>query len=130
MWGKYNHTQMQNKIKMKSIRTMCKSKISRATITELKRDYEGSITIDQKLMDTADILPNEKVQIVNLNNGNRIETYVIPGERRSGTVCLNGASAMKGSVGDVITIASYILVDEQEARELLSTLADKLNVLY
>lgn len=94
-------------------RMMMKSKIHRATVTEANLQYVGSITIDSELMEQADILPNEKVQIVNNNNGARFETYVIPGERHSGVICLNGAAARQVQVGDQVIIISYgVLTDE------------------
>lgn len=94
-------------------RTMMKSKIHRAIVTEANLKYVGSITIDEDLIEAADILPNEKVQIVNNNNGARLETYVIPGERGSGTICLNGAAARLVQVGDEVIIISYgIFTDE------------------
>ncbi len=97
---------------------MHKSKLHKARVTEANLNYEGSITIDEDLMEEADIFANEKVQIVNNNNGERIETYVIPGERGSGVICLNGAAARKAEVGDTIIIISYGLVDDKEARSL------------
>src|SRR5574344_2990121 len=84
-----------------------KSKIHRATVTDANLNYEGSITIDEDLMDAANIFLNEKVSIVNNNNGERFETYVIKGERGSGTICLNGAAARKVHKGDVVIIMSY-----------------------
>ena len=98
-------------------RTMMKSKIHRAKVTEANLNYVGSITIDEGLMETADILPNEKVQIVNNNNGERFETYVIKGERDSGVICLNGAAARLVQPGDRVIIISYGLVDNREAME-------------
>lgn len=98
-------------------RTMLKSKIHRATVTEANLNYVGSITIDEKLMEAADILPNEKVQIVNNNNGARFETYVIEGPRDSGMICLNGAAARLVQPGDKIIIISYALIDGREAAE-------------
>lgn len=95
---------------------MCKAKISNAGITAAELHYEGSITIDQKIIDAAGILPFEKVQVVNLNNGNRFETYVISGTSGSGEVCLNGPAARQGYVGDRIHIISYALMDPQEAK--------------
>ncbi|MCX7920685.1 MAG: aspartate 1-decarboxylase [Clostridia bacterium] len=95
--------------------TLMKSKIHRARVTEANLDYVGSITIDEDLMDSADILKNEKVQIVNNNNGNRFETYVIPGERGSGMICLNGAAARLVHPGDIIIIISYGQFDRKEA---------------
>ncbi|WP_274364629.1 aspartate 1-decarboxylase [Paenibacillus thermotolerans] len=97
-------------------RTMMKSKIHRATVTEANLNYVGSITIDEDLMDAADIWANEKVQIVNNNNGARLETYVIPGPRGSGTICLNGAAARLVQPGDVVIIISYAAMTEEEAR--------------
>ncbi len=96
-------------------RTMLKSKIHRATVTEADLNYVGSITLDEALMEAADILENEKVQIVNNNNGARFETYVIKGSRGSGTVCLNGAAARLVQPGDRIIIISYVMVDNREA---------------
>lgn len=84
-----------------------KSKIHRVTITEANLNYIGSITIDEDLMDAANLIENEKVQVVNVNNGERIETYVIKGKRDSGVICLNGPAARKGMAGDVVVIISY-----------------------
>ena len=95
--------------------SVCKSKIHRATLTEANLDYEGSITIDADLMEAADIVENEKVQIANISNGERLETYVIKGKSGSGVICLNGAAARKGNVGDLIIIISYGLVNKEEA---------------
>lgn len=95
-------------------RFMCKSKIHRATVTDANLNYVGSITIDEDLMDAADLLPYEKVQIVNNNNGNRFETYIITGKRGSGTICLNGAAARLVQPGDIIIIIAYAQVDEKE----------------
>jgi aspartate 1-decarboxylase len=97
-------------------RTMMKSKIHRATITEADLDYVGSITIDRDLMDAADLLPNEKVQVVDNDNGARLETYVIEGPRGSGVICLNGAAARLVHPGDTIIIISYADLDDAEAR--------------
>ncbi|TCS93360.1 aspartate 1-decarboxylase [Hazenella coriacea] len=97
-------------------RTMMKAKIHRATVTEANLQYVGSVTIDEDLLDQVDILPNEKVQIVNNNNGARLETYVIPGERGSGTICLNGAAARLVQPGDQVIIISYAWMDEATAR--------------
>lgn len=93
-----------------------KSKIHRATVTEANLNYKGSITIDENLIDAANLLVNEKVYIVNNNNGERFETYVIRGNRGSGIVCLNGAAARKVQVGDVIIIMSYALMTPEEAK--------------
>ncbi len=95
---------------------MVKSKIHRVTVTESNIDYIGSITIDQDLMDAANILPGERVFIVDNNNGERFDTYTIPGERGSGMVCLNGAAARKVLVGDIIIIMSYALMPFDEAK--------------
>jgi len=98
------------------LRTICKSKIHMATVTDANLKYIGSITIDSKLLEAADILPNEKVQIVNLNNGQRFETYVIKGETNSGAICMNGAAARWAQVGDNIIIISYLLMEQKDAR--------------
>ena len=94
--------------------TVYKSKIHRATVTEADLNYIGSITIDEELMDAANVYEHERVQIVNVNNGERIETYVIKGERGSGIVCLNGPAARKVHVGDVIIIISYCQLTIEE----------------
>jgi aspartate 1-decarboxylase len=93
-----------------------KSKIHRAKVTQAELNYVGSITIDEDLIEAANIIPNEKVQIVNNNNGARFETYVIRGERGSGTVCLNGATARLAQVGDIVIIMSYAYMEAEEAR--------------
>lgn len=98
--------------------TMMKSKIHRATVTEANLNYMGSITIDTALLEAARILPGEKVQVVNNNNGERLETYVIAGAAESGVICLNGAAARLVQPGDVIIIISYGLVTEEEAKRL------------
>ena len=97
-------------------RTMMKSKIHRAVVTEANLHYVGSITIDEDVMDAVDILPNEKVQVVNNSNGARLETYVIPGPRGSRTICLNGAAARLVQPGDVVIIISYAMMTDEEAR--------------
>ncbi|MEJ3718984.1 aspartate 1-decarboxylase [Paenibacillus polymyxa] len=97
-------------------RTMMKSKIHRATVTEANLNYVGSITIDEDLMETSDLLENEKVQIVNNNNGARLETYVIPGPRGSGVICLNGAAARLVQPGDTVIIISYASMSNEEAK--------------
>lgn len=94
-----------------------KSKIHRAVITEANLNYVGSITIDEDLIQAANIIENEKVQVVNVNNGERLETYVIRGKRGSGICCLNGPAARKGMVGDVIVIVSYASMDFDEAKK-------------
>ncbi|MBB3151802.1 aspartate 1-decarboxylase [Paenibacillus endophyticus] len=98
-------------------RTMMKSKLHRATVTEANLNYVGSITIDENLMEAANIWENEKVQIVNNNNGARFETYVITGERGSGVICLNGAAARQVQPGDQVIIISYAMMTDDEARE-------------
>jgi aspartate 1-decarboxylase len=100
------------------MRTILKSKIHRAHVTESNLFYEGSITIDSDLMHKADIVEGEKAEVYNLNNGQRLETYAIPGEAHSGVVCLNGPSARGTCVGDEVIIASYVLVDEKEAKTI------------
>ncbi|MCF8359410.1 MAG: aspartate 1-decarboxylase [Prolixibacteraceae bacterium] len=95
---------------------VCKSKIHKVTVTEANLQYVGSITIDEDLMDAANIIENEKVQVVNINNGERLETYVIKGERGSGTICLNGPAARKAAVGDVVIIISYAMLDFEKAK--------------
>lgn len=98
-------------------RIMMKSKIHRATVTEADLDYVGSVTIDRDLMDAADLLPNEKVQIVDNDNGSRLETYVIEGERGSGVIGINGAAARLVHPGDTVIIISYAEMEDAEARE-------------
>jgi aspartate 1-decarboxylase len=93
-----------------------KSKLHRVRVTQAELHYVGSITIDEDLMDAANLIENEKVQIVNNNNGERIETYVIKGERGSGTICLNGAAARKAQVGDIVIIIAYGLMTTEEAK--------------
>lgn len=93
-----------------------KSKIHRVTVTEANLNYIGSITIDADLLDAANLIPNEKVSIVNNNNGERFETYIIKGERGSGVICLNGAAARKAQPGDIIIIMSYAMMDFEEAK--------------
>ena len=93
-----------------------KSKIHRVTVTEANLNYIGSIAIDEDLMDAANIIENEKVQVLNLNNGERLETYVIKGERGSGDICLNGAAARKVLPGDILLIMSYATMDINEAK--------------
>lgn len=100
-------------------RFMLKSKLHRATVTDANLNYEGSISIDEHLMDIADIMPFEKVAIYNVSNGERFTTYTIKGKRNSGTICLNGAAARKVSRGDLVIIASYVLVDDAEAKNWL-----------
>ncbi|MDE6451139.1 MAG: aspartate 1-decarboxylase [Odoribacter sp.] len=99
-----------------------KSKIHKVTVTEANLQYVGSITIDVALMEAANIIENEKVQIVNVNNGERLETYVIKGKRGSGVVCLNGPAARKCAVGDIVIIISYASMDFEEAKKHTPTL--------
>ncbi len=104
------------------IRTMLKSKIHRATVTEAVLHYEGSITIDETLMEAAELLEYEQVHIYNIDNGNRFSTYVIRGERDSGVICVNGAAARKVSKGDLLIIANYATYDEKELTDFKPTL--------
>ena len=99
-------------------RTMCKGKIHRATVTQANLNYVGSITIDADLLEAADIYPYEKVQVVNVTNGSRLETYTIAGARGSGIICLNGAAARLAAEGDIVIIISYGQYDEEEIRSL------------
>jgi len=96
------------------LRVMCKSKIHRATVTDANINYVGSITLDSSLMSAADILPYEKVQVVDVTNGSRLETYAIPGEAGSGEVCINGAAARLIHPGDLVIIMSYGLYTDEE----------------
>lgn len=96
------------------LRTFMKAKLHRATVTEANLNYVGSITIDEELMEQVDLLPHERVQVVNNHNGARLETYVIPGERGSGVICLNGAAARLVQPGDQVIIMSYALLSEEE----------------
>jgi aspartate 1-decarboxylase len=98
-----------------------KSKIHMVTITAANLQYVGSVTIDEDLMDAANLIENEKVNVLNLNNGERLETYVIKGKRGSGEICLNGAAARKVVVGDVVIIMSYAVLDFQEAKTFKPT---------
>lgn len=98
------------------LRTMMKSKIHRARVTEANLHYVGSITIDRELMQAADLLPNERVQVVNNHNGARLETYVIEGAAGSGTICMNGAAARLAQPGDILIIISYATMSDEEAR--------------
>ncbi|MGE5531316.1 MAG: aspartate 1-decarboxylase [Bacteroidota bacterium] len=100
------------------LRNMAKSKIHGATVTNAVLYYEGSITIDRELMDAADLVPFERVQVVNVNNGSRIETYVIEGEPGCGTICLNGPAARYAVVGDKVHVICYAMYDDAEARTL------------
>lgn len=99
-----------------------KSKIHRVRVTQAELHYVGSITIDEALMEAANIIEGEKVQIVNVNNGERLETYVIKGERNSGVICLNGPAARKVQVGDIIIIIAYALMPFEEAKKFKPTM--------
>ncbi len=99
-------------------RIMLKSKVHRATVTEANLNYEGSLTLDKELMDAANLLPFEKIHVLNVTNGERFETYVIEGAPNSGQVCLNGAAARRGTRGDLVIIVSYAACSEEEAREI------------
>lgn len=102
------------------LRTLLKSKIHAATVTDANLKYTGSITIDARLLKAADILPGERVQIVNLNNGSRVETYVMEGRAGSGTICMNGAAARWAQKGDTVIIISYCHAQDQEAKGIKS----------
>ena len=99
-----------------------KSKIHMVSITEANLNYIGSVTIDEDLMDAANLIVNEKVHVLNLNNGERLETYVIKGKRGSGEICLNGAAARKVIIGDVVIIMSFAMIDFQEAKSFKPTI--------
>ena len=102
--------------------TFCKSKIAHARITQAELYYEGSITIDEDLMEAAKLIENEKVHVLNLNNGERLETYVITGKRGSGDICLNGAAARKVIIGDVVIIMSFAFMEFEEAKTFKPTI--------
>jgi aspartate 1-decarboxylase len=105
------------------MRMLMKGKLHRAKVTEANLNYVGSITIDETLMEAIELLPHEKVQIVNNNNGARLETYVIPGERDSGVICLNGAASRLVQPGDIVIIVSYALVSEDELTTFIPKVA-------
>ena len=100
----------------------CKSKIKNAVVTDAQLHYEGSITVDEKLLKAAEIIPGQKVQVLNVNTGERFETYAIKGKAGSGEVCLNGPAARLGVVGDKVLILNYVFVDPQEAKGLTTKL--------
>ncbi|WP_456338015.1 aspartate 1-decarboxylase [Fervidibacter sacchari] len=102
------------------MRILCKSKIHRATVTEANLNYEGSLTLDPLLMEAAGLVPFEQVHVLNLNNGARFETYLIEGERGSGTVCVNGAAARLVQVGDPVIVLAYALVPEDELADFIA----------
>ena len=104
------------------LRTLCKSKIHGATVTEANLQYTGSLTLDSLLMRSADLVPYEQVHVVNINNGARLETYCIEGRPGSGTVCMNGAAARHAAVGDKVIIISYAHADEREIHDLVPRL--------
>ena len=104
------------------LRVMLRSKIHRATVTDANIDYDGSLTVDEQLLKAASILPHEQVMVSNLNNGERFETYVIPGPANSGIICLNGPAARKGKVGDRIVIFCYELYNEEELKRYRPTI--------
>lgn len=103
------------------LRTMMKSKLHRLTVTGADLNYEGSLTLDAALMEAAGILPNEQVQVVNLNNGTRLITYAIPGERDGGSVRLNGAAARLGAIGDRVIVITYALIEDAAATSHVPT---------
>ncbi|MCL4509830.1 MAG: aspartate 1-decarboxylase [Bacteroidetes bacterium] len=109
--------------------TLCKAKIHRARVTQAELYYEGSLTVDTELLKASGILPYEKVQVVNVNNGARFETYIIPGKAKSGIICLNGPAARLGTVGDEVVIISYAEFEESEAKgyEPIVVLVDQKN---
>ncbi|MDZ7626291.1 MAG: aspartate 1-decarboxylase [Ignavibacteriaceae bacterium] len=113
--GIFDRTKLKEKVLMQ--REMLKSKIHRVTVTEAELYYEGSITVDKDLLEAADILPYEKVQVLNFNNGSRLDTYTIEGASGSGTICLNGPAARFGSVGDEVIIVSYVHLPEESAKK-------------
>lgn len=118
--SKQQRTANANSFKVKI--EVLKSKIHRARITEAELHYVGSIAIDEDLMDAANLIEGEKVQIVNINNGERLETYVIRGERGTGTICLNGPAARKAQVGDVVIIISYASMKFEKAKKFKPTI--------
>lgn len=113
---------LSNEGKIEMLIQVFKSKIHRVKVTQADLNYIGSITIDEDLMEASNIIEGEKVQIVNLNNGERLETYVIKGDRKSGTICLNGPAARKVAVGDVVIIISYATMDFEEAKSFKPTM--------
>ena len=125
--GIFDRTKLKEKVLMQ--REMLKSKIHRVTVTEAELYYEGSITVDKDLLEAADILPYEKVQVLNFNNGSRIDTYTIEGPAGSGTICLNGPAARFGSVGDEVIIVSYVHLPDEDVKKFKPkvVLVDKKN---
>lgn len=114
--------------------TMCQSKIHRATITEANLNYQGSLTVDLDLMDAAGMIPYQQIALVNINNGARLETYLIEGKRGSGVICLNGAAARLGSVGDKVIIIAYCQLEKSSIQKDYSPLVvmvdDNNNILH
>ncbi len=100
------------------LRIFCKSKIAKVKVTQAELFYEGSVTVDEELLKKADILPGEKVELLNLYNGSRVETYVIAGKKGSGIICLNGPAARSGCVGDELVILCYCMVDDKEIKSM------------
>jgi aspartate 1-decarboxylase len=125
--GIFDCTKLKEKVLMQ--REMLKSKIHRVTVTQAELYYEGSITVDKDLLEAANILPYEKVQVLNFNNGSRLDTYTIEGTSGSGTICLNGPAARFGSVGDEVIIVSYVHLPEETAKKFKPkvVLVDKKN---
>ena len=125
--GIFDRTKLKEKVLMQ--REMLKSKIHRVTVTQAELYYEGSITVDKDLLEAANILPYEKVQVLNFNNGSRLDTYTIEGAAGSGTICLNGPAARFGSVGDEVIIVSYVHLPEETAKKFKPkvVLVDKKN---
>jgi aspartate 1-decarboxylase len=113
--GIFDCTKLKEKVLMQ--REMLKSKIHRVTVTQAELYYEGSITVDKDLLEAADILPYEKVQVLNFNNGTRLDTYTIEGLAGSGTICLNGPAARFGSVGDEVIIVSYVHIPDETVKK-------------
>jgi aspartate 1-decarboxylase len=113
--GIFDRTKLKEKVLMQ--RELLKSKIHRVTVTEAELYYEGSITVDKDLLEAANILPYEKVQVLNFNNGSRLDTYTIEGTSGSGTICLNGPAARFGSVGDEIIIVSYVHLPDADVKK-------------
>ena len=125
--GIFDCTKLKEKVLMQ--REMLKSKIHRVTVTQAELYYEGSITVDKDLLEAADILPYEKVQVLNFNNGSRLDTYTIEGAAGSGTICLNGPAARFGSVGDEIIIVSYVHLPDEDVKKFkpIVVMVDKKN---
>jgi aspartate 1-decarboxylase len=125
--GIFDRTKLKEKVLMQ--REMLKSKIHRVTVTQAELYYEGSITVDKDLLEAADILPYEKVQVLNFNTGTRLDTYTIEGTAGSGTICLNGPAARLGTVGDEVIIVSYVHLPDEDIKRFKPkvVLVDKKN---